>query len=1015
MSTVKYDLPLLDWDTRFSLWQVKMRAVLSQTDLDDALDGFDKKDSSTWTDEEKRKDRKAKSHIHLHLSNNILQEVLAEKSAAALWLRLESICMSKDLTSKMQVKMKLFTHKLQEGGSVLNHISSFKEIVADLQSMEVKYDDEDLALLLLCSLPGSYPNFRDTILYSRDELTLHEVCEALSQKEKMKQMVRTDDSAPNGEALSVRGREEQRNKKPGDRGRSKSAKKDKFCRYCKKNNHVIEDCYKLQNKEKRNGTNRSKNKSGENGKASVAVGDDSDGGEILIAFAGCVSMNSEWILDSACSYHVCTNKDWFSSYEPVQNGGWVRMGDNTPCEIIGIGSVKIRMHDGMIRTLTEVRHVPSMSRNLISLSTLDNKGYGYSALGGVMKVSKGSLVVMKGVMKAANLYALCGDTITGTAAVSSAAAAVTSDNCSVSKLWHMRLGHMSQLGLAELSKRGLLKGYNNDEMEFCEHCIFGKHKRVKFNTAVHSTEGILDYVHADLWGPSRKTSLGGCRYMLTIIDDYSRRVFPYFLKNKSDAFDSFKAWKVMVEKQTDRKVKVLRTDNGMEFCSDEFKTFCRKEGIVRHHTIPHTPQQNGVAERMNRTIISKARCMLSNATMGRQFWAEAANTACYLINRSPSIAIEKKTPMEVWSGSPSDYSQLKVFGCTAFAHVDNGKLEPRAVKCVFLGYGSGVKGFKLWNPETKKSMLSRSVVFNESEMYYATRSTNSSDDVPKPQKVSLQVENLDEGDHDDHDDDDAQQTQVFDADSPPPVVQPMAVSRPQRIRKPVKRLIEECNVSYALSCAEEIGCSAEPSTYTEATISADREKWIAAIQEEMQSLEKNGTWDIVRLPAGKKAVRCKWIFKRKEGSSPTEPARFKARLVAKGFSQIPGIDYNDVYSPVVKHSSIRVFLGIVAMHDLELEQLDVKTAFLHGDLEEEIYMDQPEGYITPGKENFVCKLKKSLYGLKQSPRQWYKKFDSFMFAHGFKRSLYDSCVYVKFIDGAPIYLLLYVDDMLIAA
>jgi len=195
---------------------------------------------------------------------------------------------------------------------------------------------------------------------------------------------------------------------------------------------------------------------------------------------------------------------------------------------------------------------------------------------------------MKGVMKSANLYVLCGNTITGTAAVISTVSFVTSDKCSESKLWHMRLGHMSQLGLAELSKRGLLKEYKNDEMKFCEHCVFGKHKRVKFNTAVHTTEGILDYVHADLWGPSRKHSLGGCRYMLTIIDDYSRRVFPYFLKHKYDAFDAFKAWKVMVEKQTERKVKVLRTDNGMEFCSHEFNLFCRKEGIVRHLHSAHS-------------------------------------------------------------------------------------------------------------------------------------------------------------------------------------------------------------------------------------------------------------------------------------------------------------------------------------------------------------------------------------------------------------------------------------------
>src|SRR6266540_2201950 len=186
MASLKYDILFLDHDTRFSLWQVKMRAVFAHTDLDDALDGFDSKPHASWSADEKKKDRKALSQIHLHLSNNILQEVLQEKIVAALWLKLESICMSKDLTSKMHVKMKLFLHKLQEGGSLLNHLSTFKEIVSDLTAMEVKFDDEDLALMLLCSLPSSYSNFRDTILYSHDTLNVSEVYEALHAKEKIK-------------------------------------------------------------------------------------------------------------------------------------------------------------------------------------------------------------------------------------------------------------------------------------------------------------------------------------------------------------------------------------------------------------------------------------------------------------------------------------------------------------------------------------------------------------------------------------------------------------------------------------------------------------------------------------------------------------------------------------------------------------------------------------------------------------------------------------------------------------
>jgi hypothetical protein len=216
------------------------------------------------------------------------------------------------------------------------------------------------------------------------------------------------------------------------------------------------------------------------------------------------------------------------------------MGDNSPCTIVGMGTVQIKMFDGIVRTLTEVRHVPSMSRNLISLSTLDTKGYKYTAGDGVIKVTKGSLVVIKGDLKAENLYVLRGS--------SGSANAVVASDSETTKIWHTRLGHMGAPGLAELSKRGLLDGCHADTLDFCEHCVFSKHERVKFSSAVHNTENILDYVHADLWGPSRIPSHGGARYMLTIIDDNSCRVWPYFLKQKSDAFESFKVWKTMVEK-----------------------------------------------------------------------------------------------------------------------------------------------------------------------------------------------------------------------------------------------------------------------------------------------------------------------------------------------------------------------------------------------------------------------------------------------------------------------------------
>ena len=174
----------------------------------------------------------------------------------------------------------------------------------------------------------------------------------------------------------------------------------------------------------------------------------------------------------------------------------------------------------------------------------------------------------------------------------------------------------------------------------------------------------------------------------------------------------------MVETHSGRKIKRLRTDNGLEFCNQQFDDFYKLNGIARHKTVSYTPQQNGLAERMNRTLIDKVRCLLIHSKVSKTLWAEILMTTCYLVNRSPSSALNFKTSMEMWSGRAINYSNLKIFGCPAYAHVKQGKLEPRALKCVFLGYLEGVKGYKLWYTELRppKCIVSRDVVFNESEM-----------------------------------------------------------------------------------------------------------------------------------------------------------------------------------------------------------------------------------------------------------------------------------------------------------
>ena len=224
-------------------------------------------------------------------------------------------------------------------------------------------------------------------------------------------------------------------------------------------------------------------------------------------------------------------------------------------------------------------------------------------------------------------------------------------------------------------------------------------------------------MHSDVWGPTQNASLGGKHWFVTFVDDYSRRVWVYTMKNKDEVLKIFLDWKKMVETQTDRKIKRLRSDNGGEYTSDPFMEVCRREEIVRHFTVRGTPQQNGVAERMNRTLLEKVRCMLLNAGLSKQFWAEAVTYACHLINRLPAAANDGKTPIEMWRGKhATDYDFLHIFGCPAYYHAKESKLDPRAKKAKFLGFSTGVKGYRLWCIESKKVIISRDVTFNESEM-----------------------------------------------------------------------------------------------------------------------------------------------------------------------------------------------------------------------------------------------------------------------------------------------------------
>lgn len=249
---------------------------------------------------------------------------------------------------------------------------------------------------------------------------------------------------------------------------------------------------------------------------------------------------------------MCPNQSWFLQYKKIE-GGRVILGNNHHCAVVGIGSVVIKTEDGVVRILEEVTHVPDLKRNLMSLGMLDSTGHCFKAESGVLKIIKGSLVVMKGSLKN-GLYVLKGQVEAGEAEV------VSESKKAKATLWHRRLGHVSERGLCKLSKQGLLCGDQVTKLDFREHCIYGKSQRLKFGRGIHCTKATLDHIHLDLWRVVRTVSLGGARYFMTLVDDYSRRLWVYILKTKDDAFGTFKNWKTLIETQTGKKIRRLRTD-----------------------------------------------------------------------------------------------------------------------------------------------------------------------------------------------------------------------------------------------------------------------------------------------------------------------------------------------------------------------------------------------------------------------------------------------------------------------
>ena len=584
--------------------------------------------------------------------------------------------------------------------------------------------------------------------------------------------------------------------------------------------------------------------------------------------------------------------------------------------------------------------------------------------------------------------------------------------------------------MQRLIKNEILSNLDFTDLEVCIDCIKGKQTKHTKKGATRSTQ-LLEIIHTNICGPFDAPSIGGEKYFITFTDDFSCYDYIYLLHDKSQSVNALEMYIKEVERQLDKKVKIIRSDRGGEYygnydesgqCPGPFSKFLEKHSICAQYTMPGTPHQNGVAERRNRTLMEMVRSMMSHSSLPISMWMYALKTAMYLLNRVPSKAVSK-TPFELWTGRKPSLRNLHVWGCPAEVRVYNPqekKLDFRTISGYFIGYPEKSKGYRFYCPnhstrivESGNARFIKNCDISGSDQMHNVSIQEVRMQISVPKTSTIVVPELVSQPNKD------QEQQINDstlhnenANSEPMVVEPQStiLRRSQRERR---SSITDDYVVYLQESGIDLGIYNDPDSYTQAMQGNDSGKWFHAMEEELKSMDQNQVWDLVELPKGCKRVGCKWVFKTKRDSIGNIE-RYKARLVAKGFTQKDGIYYKETFSPVSKKDSLRIIMALVAHYDLELHQMDVKTTFLNGNLEEDIYMDQPEGFSVKGKEHMVCKLKKSIYGLKQASRQWYLKFNDTITSFGFQENIVDRCIYMKVSGSKFIFLVLYVDDILLA-
>lgn len=1033
-------------------WKFKMEMLLIKSRLWKHVQGIG---IPTETEEAalakwKEADDDARATISLNIEDDQIRHVRDCTSAKQAWTKLKEYHEKSTCTRKTQLMRVICDMKMEEDGDMEMHINQMNEMFGKLASIgEEKLSEAWRVPMLLRSLPESY-DILVTALEARDEatLTLNVVQSKLIEEYQKKKA-----NSPGTDSLLQVGS-----------SRNYNVVK---CHFCQCDGHVRNDCEKYKRWLKKKSTERQQNgnsnfkmKSNEglrDGNQSANVISPSQQNYIFV-INGCY--DNRWIVDSGATCHISNEKGMFRDIDyNVKERICVANGQSVISEGRGTCVANFLNSQGQKASITiqDVYFMPKISSNLLSVKCLSKKGFKIIFEKDSCQICLGDKEIAVAELSS-NLYAVKNYV--------PQSVYLSPKSCKINCIhyWHRLLGHRDPSAIKDMVSQRLVEGIVLVDcgcLRQCDVCMKAKFSRLPFpKKSLTTTTSVLELIHTDVCGPMQTESHGGMRYFVTFIDDYSRYSMVYFIKRKSDVFKRLKYFLALGYNKFQRFPKKIRSDRGGEYLCGSVTEFLLEKGIEIEKTNPYSPEQNGVAERKNRSLVEMSKCMLLDAQLPNIYWAEAVSTANRLQNKLPTKAIIN-TPMERWDAKKPSFENEHVFGCKGYVFIPSQKrrkFDNKSRLMTFIGYDNGTKGFRMVDVETSEIQISRNVRFalsneefnitSESEISFpnvptSTRRIAQDRNLPSTSTFSntWRLEGNDSSVEDEVDDDlnasfesaisegsdfineelitDQAVEDIPIAENPgepihpvraevPIVENPREPAQPVRVslrsNKGVPPLRFEANISIL---------SKEPANIKEVMSfeEEERTKWLNAMYDEFHSLQSNSTWELVDAPPGRKIVGCKWVFKRKINEKG-DVSKYKARLVAQGYSQKYGEDYDEVFAPVVKQTTLRCLLSIAGKRKLQVYHFDVKTAFLNGNLTESIYMKQPPGFEVDGSEGKVCLLRKSLYGLKQAARAWNQLIHSVLVNAGYRQSNADPCLYSK--DGyTKCYVLIYVDDILV--